>query len=181
MPDQPDKEFVEEMRELLRQTLSDFRRANEPAQRRQRMISVEGPKKWLELKDCILRYISEINDGLCEYGQVSLVKTENDNNWQLKREFSDRGVQIAFDPALAVISYTSERGKGKFLPFPEGEVLEYQWNEIANYRDTEQRVGRAFFLDDPDDRESSSARRTPPRYSTRAMAEIIIRCLVHLG
>jgi hypothetical protein len=52
MDERLEKSFVEEMRDALRKHLSEF----ELAKKREKIVSDEGRKQWLELKHCVKRY-----------------------------------------------------------------------------------------------------------------------------
>jgi len=175
--EQQEQTFVEQMRAVLKKQLADFEVAQKAKEHRARMVSVEGPKKWRELKDCLETCIGEINEGLDDDGLLSLAKTANDNEIRLIHELSRRDILIVFDPSSASISYKSDRGKGQFLPYLDGDSLEYEWKQMSDYSgfDPYKREGRAIALGDCDYRSQPKLR------LTWEMSEIIVRCAVHLG
>lgn len=160
-----EKNFVEEMRELLKKQLSEFELAKKRQQHDAKIVSEEGRKKWLELKDRLKRDIEVINDGLPE---PLLSYSENaDNELSLKHELSDRDsdMRVAFDPASVVITYEGNKGKGEFRPRVHGEALEYMWDETTPC-DGARRTRKISFDSDE------------PPVPTGRMSEIVLRCVV---
>jgi hypothetical protein len=165
--DEPlEKNFVQQMRDILQKQLSEFEAANEKKRHDARIVADDGLRRWRELKDSLRCPVGEINDGLPE-GMVSYRQTANDNEFMLMHELSKRTMQVTFDPASAIISYQGDSGKGTFLPRIAENALEYEWENTTPCGVA--RPGRAIRLESDE----------PPRtFSTKEMSEIIVHCAV---
>jgi len=154
----PGNNFLEEMRAVLKKQLAEF----ETKQLKAKVLSDEGRKKWLELINCLEKWVHKINDGLPE--GVSLSYPLNNNELTLRHELSGHEMKVTFDPASGSISYDSNRGKGKFHPSVQGNGLAYEWDETTPCDGAKVR--------------SISFDERPVPYSISQMSEIILRCIV---
>jgi hypothetical protein len=117
-----DKEFIEEMCGKLSEQLSRFELAKKRKEHDARIVADEGWKKWLELNECVNKHIEGINDRLS--GELLFyIPGASPNELNIRHELIGRDMQIAFDPASAVISYKGETVKGEFRPRVRGDAL----------------------------------------------------------
>jgi hypothetical protein len=165
--DEPLKEtFVQEMRDAIQKQMLESEQAKRKEEHDAKLVADEGPKKWHELKNCLVGYADKINEGLPNW-LLNYRENVSGSEFTLKNELSGRDVQIVFDPASAVISYAGNKEKGVFRPFVQGDGLEYGWERTpARYV---LNPGRKFRGDDDEH---------PLSFSTNRMSEIIIRCAV---
>jgi hypothetical protein len=165
-----DKSFVEEMREKLNEQLSEFELAKKREEHDARIVSDEGPKKWLELKECMKNYIKAINDRFPD-PLLSYSDNANPNELDLTHELTGRDIQITFDPASAVISYKGGNDEGEFRPRVRGDALEYRWDETT-------RGGMRIRAIDVGGDDEASVTEAPVLFPTERMSEIILRRVV---
>ena len=162
-----DEKFVEEMREKLSEQWSEFERVRKKEEHDARIVSDEGRKKWLELKECVKRYIEAINDGL---ELLSYSENVSPNELLLEHELSKYKIQIAFDPGSAVISYTGDQHKGEFRPRVRGDVLEYKHGDLKS---DQRQIRKITFADEPSVNEDEAPAELFP---ADKMGTIILGC-----
>lgn len=165
--DEPlEKNFVQQMRDVLQKQLFECETRKKKEQHDARIVANDGARRWCELKDSLKRLVEEINDGLPE-GMLAYIENANGNEFTLRHELSERTMQVTFDPASAVVSYQGNSGKGAFSPRVEEDALEYGWEDTIPCGVAKPK--RAIRLKDDE---------PPMALSTKEMSEIIIRCVV---
>ncbi len=164
--DEPlEKNFIQEMRDVLRKQLSDAELTEKKQQHDVKIVADEGARRWHELKDSLKSHVEEINEGLVE-PLLSYSDNASGNEFSLRNELNDRSIQIAFEPASAVISFKGNKGKGAFLPHVVEDALEYGWEDTSPC-DAAKPLRRFRSADDE-----------RPTVTTKWMSEILIRCVV---
>ena len=166
MNESSEKDFVQEIREVLRNQLSDFEQTKKRSQREAQVVMGEGAKKWSELKAFLKSQVEEINEAFSD-PLLSYSDGGDGNEFTLRHELEDRTVRVAFAPASAHISLQSNSMKGEFRPRVVGDVLDYGWEIISpSYPRSSLRTPRG---------QHEKPRMAIPM---KQMSEIVIRCLV---
>ncbi len=92
--DEPlEKNFVQEMRDVLQRQLSEFEIAKKKEQHDARIVADEGAKTWRELKDSLKHHVEKINEELPE-AMLSYSENASGDEFTLRHELHDRTTQI---------------------------------------------------------------------------------------
>jgi len=165
--DEPlEKNFVQQMRDVLKKHLSEFEAAKKKEEHDAGVVANDGARRWRELKDSLKRLVEEIDEELPEE-MLSHSENDNGNEFTLRHELSERTMQVMFDPASAVVPYQGNSGKGAFRPRVQEDALEYGWENTIPCGVAKPKRAIAFEDDKP-----------LMAFSTKEMSEIIIRCVV---
>jgi hypothetical protein len=109
MEDPLDKSFIEQMRNALQKQMSNFDEMKKKEQQDAKIVADEGTKTWLQVKDCVRKYIEAIKDELSD-PMLSHSEDASGNQFTLRNELNGRDVQITFNPASAAIAYEGNPG-----------------------------------------------------------------------